>query len=123
MKKYCPKCLQVFSDTDTCPDCKKHPALEVPSDTEPVLLSKVDYLKAEMLKPLLKDAGIPALFKGGFADAFAMTIGMRLDVIDVLVPFAAFEEAGQILNMLSGTYEETYSDKTSEEELSKEEDT
>lgn len=107
MKKYCPKCLKVFFDLDFCPDCKRPCALVVPDDGEPVLLDKVDYLKAEMLKPLLKDHSIPALFKGGHADAFAMSIGMRLDVIHVYVPFSAYEEAQNVLSMLSGEYDET----------------
>ena len=107
MQKYCPKCLKVFSDLTSCPDCKHAPALVQPEENEPVLLDKVDYLKAEMLKPLLKDHGIPALFKGGHADAFGMNIGMRLDVITVLVPFSAYEEAQDVLSMLSGSFDET----------------
>ena len=77
----------------------------MPDANEPVLLAKVDYLLVEMLKPLLKDAGIPALYKGGFSDVFAMNMGMRLDVIHVLVPFSAHDEAEGILSMLSGTYD------------------
>ena len=107
MKKYCQKCLKVFSGFDACPDCKNHPKLFVPEENEPVLLDKVDYLKAEMLKPLLKDHDIPALFKGGHADAFGMNIGMRLDVISVLVPFSAYEEAEAVLSMLNGDFDET----------------
>ncbi len=107
MKKYCPKCLKVYSGLESCPECRHEPKLMVPEDNEPVLLDKVDYLKAEMLKPLLKDHGIPALFKGGHADAFGMNIGMRLDVITVLVPFSAYEEAQDVLSMLSGSFDET----------------
>ncbi|MBR3928331.1 MAG: DUF2007 domain-containing protein [Clostridia bacterium] len=107
MKKYCPKCLNVYSNLDTCPECRHEPPLSVPEDNEPVLLDKIDYLKAEMLKPLLKDHGIPALFKGGHADAFGMNIGMRLDVISVLVPFSAYDEAKNILSMLDGAFDET----------------
>lgn len=107
MQKYCPKCLKVFSDLDSCPDCKHAPALVQPEENEPVLLDKVDYLKAEMLKPLLKDHGIPALFKGGHADAFGMTIGMRLDAISVLVPFSAYEEAKNVLGLLNGSYDDS----------------
>ncbi len=113
MQKYCPKCQKLFSDTDFCPECRRNPKLVIPEPNDPVLLDKVDYLKAEMLKPLLKDHGIPALFKGGHADAFGMNIGMRLDVIDVLVPFSAYEEAENVLQILSGDFEET--DETSEE--------
>lgn len=107
MKKFCPKCLKVFSGFDACPECRQHPKLSVPEEGEPVLLDKVDYLKAEMLKPLLKDHGIPALFKGGHADAFGMNMGMRLDVISVLVPFSAYEEAQNVLSMLKGDFDET----------------
>lgn len=105
MMKYCPKCLKVYKNLDFCPECRHQTALQIPGDNEPVLLDKVDYLKAEMLKPLLKDHSIPALFKGGFADAFAMSIGMRLDVIHVLVPFSAYEEAQNVLSMLNGSFE------------------
>lgn len=107
MQKYCPKCLKLFSDTDHCPECRRSPKLTIPNPNDPVLLDKVDYLKAEMLKPLLKDHDIPALFKGGHADAFGMNIGMRLDVIDVLVPFCAYAEAENVLQVLSGDFDET----------------
>ena len=107
MQKYCPKCQKLFSDTDACPECRRNPKLIIPNPNDPVLLDKVDYLKAEMLKPLLKDHDIPALFKGGHADAFGMNIGMRLDVIDVFVPYSAYEEAEGVLQILSGDFDET----------------
>lgn len=107
MLKYCPKCLKVYDGFEACPECRHEPRLLVPEDNEPVLLDKVDYMKAEMLKPLLKDHGIPALFKGGHADALGMNIGMRLDAITVLVPFSAYAEALNVLSMLSGGFDET----------------
>lgn len=106
MKKYCPRCRALFEDLTYCPHCKKSRLLE-PEANEPILIGKVDYLRAEMLKPVFREEGIPVSFEGGLSAAFGMNIGMRLDVIRVLAPYQAYEQAMEIMNFLSGTYEKT----------------
>lgn len=105
MKLICPRCKALFENLTNCPDCKKSPLRE-PEANEPVLAGRVDYLRAEMLKPLFKQENIPTSFEGGISSALGMNIGMRLDVIRVLVPYPAYERAQEILEFLSGSYTE-----------------
>lgn len=99
MKLYCYKCQRLFEDRTKCPDCRFTRLREV-QENDPVLLTKANYMQAEMLKALLEDAGIPFLYKGGMAPAFAMNVGMNLDVIRFYVPFSALEKANELVMVL-----------------------
>ncbi len=96
MKMYCPKCQKLFDDLEKCPDCL-FSRLRKPEEGDPVLLAKLNFMQANMLKPMLEDMGIPCLVKGGLADAFAMGVGLRLDEKRVYVPFSAFDESSDVL--------------------------
>lgn len=103
MKLYCPKCQKLYDDKEKCPSCL-FSKLREPLENDPVLLTKTDYMRAEMLSPILDSAGIPYSRTGGVGGAFGMSVGMRLDVIRFYVPFGAYDEAMAQLKTLDGSY-------------------
>jgi len=106
MMLYCAKCQRLFEDKEKCPHCL-FSRLREPLENDPVLLDTLDFMRAEMLKPLLQDAGIPFSVNGGVGAAFGMGVGMRLDPIRLYVPYGALEEAGRLLNLLINEAEPT----------------
>ncbi len=96
MKMYCPMCQTTFEDLQECPDCL-FSRLRPPEEGDPILLTKTNFMQANMLKPILEDMGIPCLVKGGLADAFAMGVGLKLDEMRVYVPFSAYDAASEAL--------------------------
>lgn len=99
MKMYCPTCQKLYDDIDKCPKCL-FSKLREPRQEDPVPLTKLDYLRADMLGALLDDAQIPYLTKGGIASAFGKTTGMRLDVKHIFVPYGALERAKELLMVI-----------------------
>jgi len=95
--RYCSKCGKL-SQQEKCPKCGKK-TREI-KENEPVLLAGLDVLRAAMLEPLLKEAGIPYSRMGTVGAAFAMSGGMTLEEIRIYVPFSAYDQARELWEMI-----------------------
>lgn len=130
MPMYCPKCQRLYENGPhyqnrllsrlweiyrpeyrkmrenglLCEKCR-FSRLREAKPNDPVRLIRTDWLRAEMLEPLLRDAEIPYSRLGKISGALGMSAGMSLDEISFVVPYAALDEARAlcaVLNPLSG---------------------
>lgn len=97
--KYCKKCRRTFQDSEQyCTECKKHYPLEDLDDqTTPVYLTSASGFELDRIQAALEDSSIPsstqAQAKSLSADA--VTGSDKTDK-DILVPYAAVEEARDV---------------------------
>lgn len=91
--RYCPDC-QLLSKT-VCENCGGKLRGVKPND--PVLLCKMDMVRASMLEPLLMQAKIPYSKVGKIGAAMVMQAGTFLEEYTFYVPYGALEEAEALL--------------------------
>lgn len=87
---YCPRCHKLTA-ADRCGSCRKITRESRPSDE--VLLVTLDHLHADMLAPLLEDAGIPFSRQCDMGGVFAIPSGMRLSETKFFVLYPALHRA------------------------------
>ncbi len=95
---YCPNC-QILAEGEVCPECGK-PRLREPREDDIVLLAEEGYLRASMLEPLLEQAEIPFSKVGKLGSGIAAMIGFTQDTYRFYVPYAAYEPARDIAQVL-----------------------
>ena len=97
--KYCKKCKRMYNDSEQCcTKCKKHYQLETLDDqTTPVYLTTATGFELDRIQAALEDSGIPSTSQPQekALSADAVTGSDKTDR-DILVPFAALEEARDI---------------------------
>ena len=105
MPMYCLKCQRLYETGAKCEKCLFSRLREV-KPNDPVRLITTDYMRAEMLEALLHDAEIPYTRMGGASGALGMNVGMRLEAITFVVPFAALDEARALCMILDNRFDE-----------------
>ena len=103
---YCPKC-QLLCEESVCPECG-YKKLREPEADDPVLLADEDYIRANMLEPLLRQAEIPYSRLGSLGSGIAAMIGYTVESYRFYVPYAAWEQAKDVLQVLDGDGEENF---------------
>lgn len=111
---YCSKCRSLCEQS-VCPDCGNRKMRE-PEGDDPVLLTEEGYIRANMLGPLLEQAEIPYTKLGELGSGIAAMIGYTIDSYRFYVPYAAVEQARDVLTVLEGDGEENFERDALEEE-------
>jgi len=102
--KYCRSCRAVYRDADTmCPTCRKK-LRDITDINEPVRLCIIGGTERAMLTGLLHDAEIPFIegnnMPQGVANEIVTGYDVKLNNIDVQVPFQALPEASELLESI-----------------------
>lgn len=99
MMKYCKKCKHIHEDKfDVCTECRKpQPLYPIEDENTPVFLLTASGFEAQRVQSALESSGIPselAAHKNAIS-ADAVT-GSDITDKDILVPYAAYEQAYDI---------------------------
>ena len=97
--KYCKVCKRMYSDSEECcTKCKKHYLLDnIKDQNTPVYLTTATGFELDRIRAALEDGGIPSTSQAQAKalSADAVTGNDKTDR-DILVPYAALEEARDI---------------------------
>lgn len=96
--KYCPNCARIFEDNiKTCSECKKA-LVKNAGLSDPVCIISADGFERERIVAALKDNGVPCTEKLQKKERSAdIVTGVNSAKVDILVPFAAYDNARDIL--------------------------
>lgn len=102
--KFCKSCKTIHSQTEEyCPSCRKK-LHEITDINEPVLLCVIGGTERAMLCGLLDDAAIPHLENNvtpqGVANEIVTGFDVKLNNINITVPFQALPEASELLSAI-----------------------
>lgn len=103
--RYCPGCLRMTVDEDgRCPACGE--TLRAPQPNDPVLLLSLPPMKADMVRPLLEDSGIPFSMEGEQGVGFSMRAGGLNETYHFFVPYGARAQCYALLESVFGQDDE-----------------
>lgn len=92
---YCEHCCMLVEDVPLCPKCHGHHLRPMrPDDLHFVV--ETDYLWTSIFADLLTQHHIPYLTKSSLGAALAVQVGVVMDRVRFLVPYAHLAEAKQL---------------------------
>lgn len=98
---YCADCQRLaLPDTPACGGCGGQLRQAAPND--PALLLSLDPARADMVAPLLADAGIPFSKVGRLGEGFTLRAGALLETFRFYVPYAVWARAYDLIVSVLG---------------------